>query len=105
MGMKWNLKVNRRWSLLDSPLRMGPLPMCFTKEEGKKNDLLKGISRPLLEEGGCSRGEDGYGNNGPQKKLLLWGFYPISYKLNEHSRITLHIKKNLFLEHGWDLIL
>ena len=72
---------------------MGPFHKCFTKEEGEKNDLLEGITIPLLEEGGCSRGEDGYGSNGPERKLLLWGFYPLAYKLHEHSPTTLHMKK------------
>ena len=63
MRMKWTLKVNRRWILLDSPLRMDTMPKLFTKEEGEKNDPLKGIARPLLGEGGFSRGEDGYGRN------------------------------------------
>lgn len=59
---------------------------------------MKGIARQLLEEGVFSRGEDVYDRNGPQRKLLLWGFYPIAYKLNEHSSTTLHVKKNLLRE-------
>ena len=58
---------------------------------------MESIGISLLEEGGFSRGEDGYDRNGPQRKLLHWGFYPIAYKLNEHSPKTLHMRKKLLI--------